>query len=204
MLSLKSGHTTTHHCSPWLLPSPTKDVVKGLEFGSQSGSYIEGVVFLFGKYEPLYIAQVWISCLNHSPIPVFVGDLFSILTKRPYKSSCRNSRSDPKMDLKKKKLTKCLWSQVGSLDVGAGITAIHMLISKENSCKTFPLKSWAFRACVSPLCNNPVLVLQPVKKCCWLWGTIHAALCISKAAPRHGHRERSGSRPRVCCCKKVD
>lgn len=60
---------------------------------------------------PFYVAQVWISSLNHSPIPVFVGDLFSILTKRPYKSSRRNSRSNPKMDLrkkKKKKLTKCL------------------------------------------------------------------------------------------------
>lgn len=55
---------------------------------------------------PFYVAQVWISSLNHLPISVFVGDLFSILTKRLYKSSRRNSRSNPKMDLKKKKLKK--------------------------------------------------------------------------------------------------
>lgn len=78
-------------------------------------------------------------------------------------------------------------SQVGSLDVGVRRTAIYTLISKENSCKTFPPMPWVLRASISPSPrNNRTFVLQEGEKHCWPWGTIHAMACIPRAAPRHG------------------
>lgn len=85
-----------------------------------------------------------------------------------------------------------MWSQVGSLDEGADITAIYMLISKENNCKTFPPMARALRTCISPaLRNSHLFVLQQGR------GAPAPPCRVPRAAPGTGsvpasHGERQG------------
>lgn len=85
-----------------------------------------------------------------------------------------------------------MWSQLGSLDEGADITAIRMLISKENNCKAFPPMPWVLRACISPaLCNSHLFVLRQGR------GAPSPPCRVPRAAPGTGsvpasHGERQG------------
>lgn len=54
---------------------------------------------------PFYVAQVWISSLNHLPIRVFVGDCFQFLQRSCTSQAIETAEAIQKW-IKKKKINK--------------------------------------------------------------------------------------------------